>query len=123
MGSLPHSFPLSHCTLMIPSSDRKSPEAPLLSLIMRPAHSVSQMLSDFIGPRPVVVTKQDTEMDKAQQEQVSLQDLQATAAGEHRRWVGGQEGLCHTTWWPHCGVLVTPEPKAIRKVGKFGSNL
>lgn len=71
---------------MTQSSTKRSPEAPLLCPVMGPVHCFSTAKRPhpyvcLIGPRPVVGTKQDTEMDKAQQEQISFQDLQATAVG------------------------------------------
>lgn len=55
------------------------------------------------GPRPVLSTKQDTELDKAQQEQVSLQDLQATPGGRGSGWGVGGDMACRgvATLWGH----------------------
>lgn len=63
-------------------------------------------------------TRQNIEMDKAQQKQVSPQRPSGHTRGT---WEMGeeQEGLKHAMW-PYFGVMVTPESKATGKVGMLG---
>lgn len=95
-------FSFSHCALVTLASGQEGPRGPAASPPPQnwgPCHSVSKPLSDPICVLQWAQHRQDTEMDKAQREQVFLQDPQATP-GDRGRWVGSKRGY-GMSWGGH----------------------